>query len=85
MLKVNLGTFDELNILNDKFDEGGTIGVKDAVDQEDACEGVNLEGTTEDIDKKYSSEDVILDGTTEVKDAIVDITTVGTTYYIVSV
>lgn len=44
-------TFKDLNNLSDKFDEGGTTGIEDAVDQEDSCDNVNLERTTEGIDQ----------------------------------
>lgn len=68
----DLGTFEYLNNLGDKFDEGGTIGVEDttAVDQEDSFENVNLDGTTEGIYQKDSCQDVSLEGATVSEDAI---------------
>ncbi|KAI5412440.1 hypothetical protein KIW84_057205 [Lathyrus oleraceus] len=55
----DFGTFDDLNNLGDKLDEGGTTGVKDtiAVDQEDSFENVNLDVTTEGINQKDSCQD----------------------------
>ncbi|KAI5417934.1 hypothetical protein KIW84_042531 [Lathyrus oleraceus] len=79
----DLGTFEDLNNLGDKFDEGGTTSVedRDALDQESSCEAVNLDGTTEDIDQKDSCQDVNFDGATLSEDAIVNITLEGTTDY----
>lgn len=72
----DLGTFEDLNNLGDKFDEGGITGVEDTtvVDQEDSFENVNLDGTTEGIDQKDSCQDVSLEGVIVSEDAIVDIT-----------
>ncbi|XP_050887670.1 uncharacterized protein LOC127092818 [Lathyrus oleraceus] len=75
-------TFEYLNNLGDKFDEGGTTDVedRDAVDQESSCEDVNLDGTTEGIDQKDSCQGVNFEGVTLSEDAIMNITLEGTTY-----
>lgn len=59
-----MGTFEDLNNLSDKFDKWETTGIEDtnAVDQKSSCEDVNLDETTEGIDQKDSCEDVNLEG-----------------------
>ncbi|KAI5422128.1 hypothetical protein KIW84_045545 [Lathyrus oleraceus] len=81
----DFGTFEDLNNLGHKFDEGGTTGVEDsdAVDQESSCEDVNLDGTTGGIDQKDSCQDVNFEGVALSEDAMVDITLEGTIDYMV--
>ncbi|KAI5427780.1 hypothetical protein KIW84_032983 [Lathyrus oleraceus] len=65
----DLGTFEDLNNLSDKFDEGGITCVEDAnaIDQKSSCKDVNLEGTTKGIDQKDSCEGVTLGGPLSVR------------------
>ncbi|CAI8610222.1 unnamed protein product [Vicia faba] len=70
---------DNLNsVENNNLDDlkNGVKGDTEGIDQEDSCEGVNLEGTIQ-------GEDVTLEGTTEGEDAIMNIILTGNTDYMV--